>query len=378
MDTLKSRSEIVEFVSQMCLIDVELVSSNRTSKRAEYVFRDENGIEFTVVNELYFYSFAMVPARHSRIYSDYALRLLDPYIEEIKAMFESIGSSFEDDTTEYGHINNYFSFEITIDSFEKIPDVVTALEKTFKLVPEMPISDTPNIDFIVDGNELYSSAIKFPIIGESAPDWSEVLISIENSMASLYKNERINVEIPHDVLMREPPREFEPVMFVDGDVMKEISMSVDWQDGRYSFHAPVFYGNGGFFVKMIREMGGSYEFITFDSTTQHLKWEIFGNVWETRSTDEGTNITKNGILKQYIGELNNKYDHTLKLFSVNLKHYLRGTNCYNDIEKMYKRIFSMASSTYDEEQMLNAVYEWIKENAEGRHQAYIDSLEGYI
>lgn len=84
------------------------------------------------------------------------------------------------------------------------------------------------------------------------------------------------------------------------------------------------------------------------------------------------------ISKQYIGELNNKYDHTLKLFSANLKHYLRGTDCYNDIEKMYKRIFSMASSTYDEKQMLNAVYEWIKENAEGRHQAYIDSLEGYI
>ncbi len=83
------------------------------------------------------------------------------------------------------------------------------------------------------------------------------------------------------------------------------------------------------------------------------------------------------VSRRQLSMLNNKYDHTLKLFTANLKHFLRGADCYDDILKMYSRIFS-EKEVCDEEQMLNSVYDWLKENAEERHREHIDLFENYI
>lgn len=84
------------------------------------------------------------------------------------------------------------------------------------------------------------------------------------------------------------------------------------------------------------------------------------------------------VSKQDLSSLNNKYDHTLKLFVANLKHLLRGADCYDDIYKMYSRIFGCNIEVYNEEQMLREVYQWLQENAEQRHEKYLSLFEGYL
>ena len=84
------------------------------------------------------------------------------------------------------------------------------------------------------------------------------------------------------------------------------------------------------------------------------------------------------VSKQELVELNNRYDHTLKLFVANLKHYLRGADCYDDIKKMYRRVRGQDTEICDEEQMLNAVFSWLEKNAENRHEKYISLLAEYI
>lgn len=84
------------------------------------------------------------------------------------------------------------------------------------------------------------------------------------------------------------------------------------------------------------------------------------------------------VSKQDLNALNNKYDHTLKLFVANLKHFLRGCDCYDDIYKMYSRILGNKMEVYDEEYMLKAVYQWLLDNAERRHESYLAEFEGYL
>lgn len=83
------------------------------------------------------------------------------------------------------------------------------------------------------------------------------------------------------------------------------------------------------------------------------------------------------VSKQQLSSLNNLYDHTLKVFVANLKHFLRGVDCYDDISRMYGRIFRN-NDVYDEGQMLNAVYVWLQENAEPRYVEYIALFEDYM
>ena len=45
------------------------------------------------------------------------------------------------------------------------------------------------------------------------------------------------------------------------------------------------------------------------------------------------------VSKQDLNRINNKFDHILKLFTINLKHYIRGADCCKDIQKMYKKLF---------------------------------------
>ena len=82
------------------------------------------------------------------------------------------------------------------------------------------------------------------------------------------------------------------------------------------------------------------------------------------------------VSKQDLNRINNKFDHILKLFTINLKHYIRGADCCKDIQKMYKKLFDDSVCLANEE-MLGRVYRWIKENAEERHERYIKSYKRY-
>lgn len=82
------------------------------------------------------------------------------------------------------------------------------------------------------------------------------------------------------------------------------------------------------------------------------------------------------VTSEDLSRLNNQYDHILKLFTVNLKHYIRGADCCKDIQKMYKKLFGDSVSR-DGREMLDKVYGWIVENAEDRHMKYIRSFKNY-
>lgn len=84
------------------------------------------------------------------------------------------------------------------------------------------------------------------------------------------------------------------------------------------------------------------------------------------------------VARKDLASLNNQYDHTLKLFIANLKHFLRETDCYADILKMYGRIFRDGMDIRDEAYMLDAVYGWLLNNAQPRHEAFVANLEEYL
>ena len=84
------------------------------------------------------------------------------------------------------------------------------------------------------------------------------------------------------------------------------------------------------------------------------------------------------ISKEELSRKNNRYDHTLKLFTANLKHHLRGADCLKDIRKMYVRIFGEAGPIDDEKLMLQQVYTWLIKNAEKRHTLFVTALGEYL
>ena len=84
------------------------------------------------------------------------------------------------------------------------------------------------------------------------------------------------------------------------------------------------------------------------------------------------------VTKQELRSRNNQYDHMTKLFCTNLKHYLRGLACDSEIQKMYKKLFLSETFPFSKKAMLEQVYAWLKNNADEKHAAYIQSFERYL
>lgn len=74
--------------------------------------------------------------------------------------------------------------------------------------------------------------------------------------------------------------------------------------------------------------------------------------------------------------INDKYAHILKLWVANIKHYLRGSNCKSDIERMYHKLF--VEENRSEKQMLCDVFAWLQENKTNKYEKYLLSCEKYI
>jgi len=66
------------------------------------------------------------------------------------------------------------------------------------------------------------------------------------------------------------------------------------------------------------------------------------------------------ILKEHI--INDVYSHTLKVWVANLKHHARGSECYDDIVRMAKRLGIKDIDSKDEGELLEEALIWLEVN----------------
>lgn len=71
-----------------------------------------------------------------------------------------------------------------------------------------------------------------------------------------------------------------------------------------------------------------------------------------------TTVTKEEIMGK-----NEKYTHILKLFTINLKHYIRGNECREDLLKMAKKIGIEDAEDKKETELLSETLSYLEANA---------------
>lgn len=69
------------------------------------------------------------------------------------------------------------------------------------------------------------------------------------------------------------------------------------------------------------------------------------------------------VTKQQVKEMNDKFAHTLKLWTANLKHYARGKECRGDIVAMAKKLEIRGVHKKDEKELLEITLRWLEQNA---------------
>ena len=81
-----------------------------------------------------------------------------------------------------------------------------------------------------------------------------------------------------------------------------------------------------------------------------------------------TTVTKQQALKK-----NKKYTHILKLWTANLKHYVRGNECYDDIVRMAKKLALEDIDNKDEAVILEKTLCWLEKNVENGLYKFVKS-----
>lgn len=71
--------------------------------------------------------------------------------------------------------------------------------------------------------------------------------------------------------------------------------------------------------------------------------------------------------------MNDICSHTLKVWVANLKHYVRGQDCYSDIAKMARRLSISDIDMKEEAELLEETLCWLEENHESNLSEYIQS-----
>lgn len=79
------------------------------------------------------------------------------------------------------------------------------------------------------------------------------------------------------------------------------------------------------------------------------------------------------VTKQQVSEKNDKYTHILKLWTTNLKHYVRGSECYDDIVRMGQKIGREDVETKDEAEILEKTLCWLEANVEAGLHEFVES-----
>lgn len=79
------------------------------------------------------------------------------------------------------------------------------------------------------------------------------------------------------------------------------------------------------------------------------------------------------VTKQQASEKNDKYTHIIKLWTANLKHYVRGNECYDDIVRMAQKIEVEDSNTIGEAEILEKTLYWLEENVKSELYEFVGS-----
>ncbi len=75
---------------------------------------------------------------------------------------------------------------------------------------------------------------------------------------------------------------------------------------------------------------------------------------------------------------NNLYTHTCKVFTINLKHMLRGVPCRRDVERMYMRFLGPDASPCEEWEMMRQTLSKLRADAEPPYKILLSKLEAYM
>ena len=79
------------------------------------------------------------------------------------------------------------------------------------------------------------------------------------------------------------------------------------------------------------------------------------------------------VTKQQASEKNDKYTHILKLWTANLKHYVRGNECHDDIVRMGQKLAIEDTDTKDEVEILERTLRWLEENVKSELHEFVES-----
>lgn len=79
------------------------------------------------------------------------------------------------------------------------------------------------------------------------------------------------------------------------------------------------------------------------------------------------------VTKQQASERNNKYTHILKLWTANLKHYVRGKECHDDIVRTSQKIAVEDIDTKDEAEILEKTLCWLEKNVKSELHEFVES-----
>lgn len=79
------------------------------------------------------------------------------------------------------------------------------------------------------------------------------------------------------------------------------------------------------------------------------------------------------VTKQQVSEKNDKYTHILKLWTANLKHYVRGGECHDDIVRMAQKFAPEDIEKKDEAELLEKTLCWLEENVKDELYEFVKS-----
>lgn len=79
------------------------------------------------------------------------------------------------------------------------------------------------------------------------------------------------------------------------------------------------------------------------------------------------------VTKQQASEKNDKYTHILKLWTANLKHYVRGNECHDDIVRMGQKLAIEDTDTKDEVEILERTLCWLEKNVKNGLHEFVES-----
>lgn len=84
------------------------------------------------------------------------------------------------------------------------------------------------------------------------------------------------------------------------------------------------------------------------------------------------------VTKQHVLGKNEKYSHILKLWTANLKHFVRGSECYDDIVRMAKKVSIEDIDSKDEIELLDETLCWLEENIENALDEFVESCRRHF